>query len=100
MENRISKDQFVKIYKVEVTFLDSLEESGLIHPIIENNVEYITFEELPQIEKYANWHYDLEVNLPGIEVIHNLLEKINDLERERNHLLHQIRFENHDWEDL
>ena len=82
MENKISREEIIKIYKVEVTFFDNLEASGLVQTIVENNTKYLLFEELSNFEKFANFHYDLEVNIPGLEVIHQLLQQINALQNE------------------
>lgn len=87
MSNRISRDELVKIYKIEVTFFDSLEESGLLKTETENNIKYLLYDELPAFERFANWHYDLEVNLPGLEVIHHLLQQLDHLRAENRRLL-------------
>ena len=50
------------------------------------NWKYLLYEELPSFERFANWHYDLEVNLPGLEIIHHLLEKIENLQLENRKL--------------
>lgn len=92
MNEKLTQEECVRIYEIEIGFLDSLEESGLLHPMIENNIKYILYDELPQVEQFANWHYDLEVNLPGIEVIHRLLEKIKTLQSERMELLSKLQF--------
>ena len=99
MEERISREEFVRIYNIELTFLDSLEDFGLLHPQVENEVKYILFSDLPTVERYANWYYDLEVNMPGIEVINNLLQKIEALHSEKRRLLQQLHFRTQDWED-
>jgi chaperone modulatory protein CbpM len=87
MQERISREDVVKHYNIEVHFLDSLEEFGLLKTFEENDVKYIYFEELANLERFANWHYDLEVNLPGLEIIHNLLNKIDNLLRENRNLV-------------
>lgn len=83
MENKISREEIIEIYKVEVTFFDNLEACGLLQTIEENNTKYLLFEELTNFEKFANFHYDLEVNIPGLEVIHQLLQQINSLKAEK-----------------
>ena len=83
MENKISREEIIKIYKVEVTFFDGLEACGLVQTIVENNTKYLLFEELTNFEKFANFHYDLDVNIPRLEVIHQLLEQINLLQSEK-----------------
>ena len=87
MSERISREELVKIYNIEITFFDSLEESGLLKTETENEVKYLLYEELPAFERYTNWHYDLDINLPGLEVIHHLLEKMENLRAENRRLL-------------
>ncbi|WP_234110903.1 chaperone modulator CbpM [Chryseobacterium sp. R2A-55] len=87
MSERISREELVKIYDIEITFFDSLEEAGLLKTETENDVKYLLYEELPALERFANWHYDLDVNLPGLEVIHHLLEKMERLSQENRRLM-------------
>ncbi|WP_447951199.1 chaperone modulator CbpM [Chryseobacterium koreense] len=87
MSERISREELVKIYNIEITFFDSLEEAGLLKTETENDVKYLLYEELPALERFANWHYDLDVNLPGLEVIHHLLEKMERLSQENRRLM-------------
>lgn len=87
MSERISREELVKIYNIEITFFDSLEEAGLLKTETENDVKYLLYEELPTLERFANWHYDLDVNLPGLEVIHHLLEKMERLSQENRRLM-------------
>lgn len=91
MNERISREELVKIYNVELHFFDELAASGLINPQTENQIAYLRYEELPAFEKFANWHFDLEVNLPGLEVISGLLSKIKELQHENRRLAH-LRF--------
>lgn len=92
MSERISQEKIVQIYNIEITFLDALEDSGLIHPEIENNIKYIIYDELPALERFANFHYDMDVNLPGLEIIHRLLNKIENLQQENRQLLNHHNF--------
>jgi len=86
MSDRISREELVKIYNIEISFFDSLEESGLVKTQHDNEVKYLLYEELPAFEKFANWHYDLEINLPGLEVIHRLLNKLEKLQEDNRRL--------------
>ena len=86
MSDRISREELVKVYNIEISFFDSLEESGLLQTQYENEVKYLLYEELPAFERFANWHYDLEINLPGLEVIHRLLSKMEELQLENRKL--------------
>ncbi|WP_226065615.1 chaperone modulator CbpM [Kaistella polysaccharea] len=86
MSERISREELVKIYNVEITFFDSLEEAGLVSTITENEIKYLMYEELPAFERFTTWYYDLEVNLPGLEVINHLLEQLEKLRSENRQL--------------
>ena len=68
MSDRISREELVRIYNIEITFFDSLEESGLLKTEKDNEVKYLLYDELPAFERFANWHYDLEINLPGLRI--------------------------------
>lgn len=90
MSERISREDLVKIYNIEITFFDSLEESGLLKTEIQDDVKYLLYEELPAFERFANWHYDLEVNIPGIEMIHELISKLEKIKLENHRLLQKL----------
>lgn len=82
MSERISREELVRIYNVEITFFDSLEEAGLLTIETEDEIKYLPYDDLSTFEKFINWHYDLEVNLAGLEVINHLLNQIEKLRRE------------------
>lgn len=90
MQEKISHSDLIKYYNIEIHFLDSLEESGLLQTFQEDDVKYIRYEELSNLERFATWHYDLEVNLPGLEIIHQLLIKMEHLQQE-NRVLNQYK---------
>ena len=97
MKERILYEECVRLYKVDISFLEALEESELLHPEKENNIKYIIYEELSQLERFMNWHYDLDVNLPGIEVMHHLLEKVETLQRKNEELLRKLSYDSDDF---
>jgi len=90
MSERISREELVKIYKIEVTFFDELVNSGLLNIQTENEIRYLMYEDLPNFERFTNWHYDLEINLPGLEVIHEMLQKMNDLRQRNRELMNKL----------
>ena len=100
MSERISREELVKIYNIEITFFDSLEESGLLKTETENDIKYLLYEELPAFERFANWHYDLDVNIPGIEMIQNLLHKLERIQLENRTLLQKLNAISDKYEDV
>lgn len=90
MSQRISREELVTLYNIEINFFDELEESGLLLTETEGEVKYLYYEQLPAFERFVNWHYDLEVNLPGLEVISHLLEQMETLKEENRRIMQGI----------
>lgn len=86
MIQKISRKECVARYNIEIHFFDALVESGLIAVIEEQNDLYMDFEDLSNLERYANLHYDLEINVAGIEVISRLLQTVKKLQEENRKL--------------
>ena len=100
MSERISREELVKIYNVEITFFDELVDYGLLRVETEDNIRYLIYEDLQVFEKFTNWHYDLEINLPGLEVIHDMLSKMEDLKRENRELMNKLSAISERYEDI
>lgn len=100
MSERISREELVKIYNIEITFFDDLVEYGLLNIHIENDIHYLMYEDLQDLEKFSNWHYDLEINLPGLEVIHNMLKKLNALKNRNRELMNKLAAISDQYEDI
>lgn len=90
MSERISREELVRIYNIEITFFDSLEEAGLLQIETENEIKYLQYDELSTFERMMNWHYDLEVNIAGLEVINHLLNQIANLQSDHRKLIHNF----------
>jgi len=71
-------------YELEASFFESLEEIGLIILVRENEEFYIPEEKVTDLEKVLRLHKELDVNLEGIDVILNLLGKVESLQKELN----------------
>lgn len=81
-EELIPAKDFCTYHHIEYSFIDSLESSGLIHvKSIEHSV-YIQAEDMQKLEKFVRLHYDLDINIEGIETINYLLEKMENLQKE------------------
>ena len=68
--------------RIEHTFIQELHQNGLIEIIIQEEQEFIEEEQIPQIERFSNWHYELELNVQGIEVVQHLIDRIEKLQEE------------------
>lgn len=100
MSERISREELVKIYNIEITFFDELVDVGLLNVETENEIRYLLYEDLPVFERFTNWHYDLEINLPGLEVINDMLLRIKDLKKENRDLMNKLSAISNRYEDI
>lgn len=69
-------------YEIEVSFVDTLSSLGLIEIMTVEQTRFIPEEKISDLEKMIRIHQDLEVNPEGIDVIFNLLRKVDDLKSE------------------
>ena len=84
--NWISIEQCCVVYNIERSFVQKLDEHGLIELVRSDEAVYIDFEQLADLEKYMHLHYELEINLEGLETIKHLLERVHELQNEVNRL--------------
>ncbi|MDZ7650925.1 MAG: chaperone modulator CbpM [Cytophagales bacterium] len=81
-DNLLRIEHFCEYYKVEFAFINALHEFGLIDVVVVDEFKYLSVEGLSEIEKLIRLHYDLGINIEGIDVISNLLKQISDLQQE------------------
>ena len=91
VENLILIDTISKHYDIEVTFISSLDELGLIKITTIKSTPYIHHDQIQNLEKMIRMHHDLEINIPGIDAAFNLLQKIDDLQVELNNTKNRLR---------
>jgi phenylalanine-4-hydroxylase len=68
-----------------------LHENGLIETVIIEEGRFIPEDRLSDIEKIIRLHYELDINLEGIEVIIHLLRRMEDTRREMTALKNRLR---------
>ncbi len=76
--------------RIELDFLVRLEEEGLIEIEVHDQTKYLPLSQLSELELFARLHYDLSVNIEGIDIIRNLLARIRTMEQELGKLQRQI----------
>lgn len=91
----ISITEFCQTHHIQYSFIHSLNEYGLVEITIIEEDEFIDHEQLRNLEKMMRLHYDLEINLQGIDAINHLLGRISELQDEVRILRNRLkRFEN------
>lgn len=87
---KISVEQCCIYYQIETTFVQQLDEYGLIELNRSGKKQFINYEQLPDLEKFIRMHYDMEINLEGIEVITHLLNRMQHLQQEIKRLENEL----------
>lgn len=75
---------------IEPSFIGLLAEEGLIEILLVKGIEHLKVSQLPDLERYIRWYYDLSINIAGIDVIRHLLFQINLLQKEISLLRRQM----------
>ncbi|MFZ3273493.1 MAG: chaperone modulator CbpM [Lutibacter sp.] len=90
-ENFIPLHKLCELYKVEMSFFSSLNEIGLIQITTIEESHYVHQDKIIDIEKMIRMHRDLEINIEGIDIAFNLLQKIDELENELISIKNRLR---------
>lgn len=77
---------------VDPSFIVELAEDGLIEVQVIDEERYFPASQLAEVERYIHLYYDLSINVAGIDAIHHMLERIEDLQREIRSLKNELRF--------
>lgn len=88
---RITISEYCSHYNIESSFIEILEEMGIVEFERENDKIFLDLEYLQDLERCRQLHYELHINLEGIDVILNLLEKQNKLQDEIQSLKNQLK---------
>lgn len=99
MKKLISTHEFCASHHVEISFIHSLEETGLIEITTIEEIGFIPISQLQQLEKIVRLYNELGINVEGIDTITHLLHRIIILQDEIIALKNRLRlFENDDFE--
>jgi hypothetical protein len=89
--NMIPADEFCASHNIEITFINSLQEAGMIEVTTIMETEYIHESQLNELEKIVRLYYEMDINLEGIETVFHLLQRINDMQDEITLLKNRLR---------
>ena len=81
-EELIPAKDFCLHHNIQYSFISSLENSGLISVTSIKRSTFIHVDDIHKLEKFVRLHYDLDINIEGIETINYLLERIEEMQKE------------------
>jgi chaperone modulatory protein CbpM len=76
---------------VDPSFITELEEDGLIEVRVIDEERYLPASQLAELERYTHLYYDLSINIEGIDAIHHLLQRMEEMQNELHELRSQLR---------
>jgi chaperone modulatory protein CbpM len=87
----LSAEDCCAYYHIEYHFLELLHEHNLIDLVNVDAQYYLHVDALRNLETLMRMHYELDINLEGIEVINNLLSRVNKLHQQITHLKNKLK---------
>ncbi len=91
-QNLVPVLQFCRQHNIEIDFINELREYELIEIVSNEESVYVDEERLRQLEKLVRLHYELGINLEGIDVINGLLQRLEAAQNEMEVLKSRLRF--------
>lgn len=93
MENNlISIEDICSFHNIEINFVRSLQEFGLVQTTIIKKTVFLDLEELTKLERYIRLSKDLEINLEGIHAVAQLLNQLYQIQNEVLQLKNELNF--------
>lgn len=90
-ETLIALSDFCLSHNIELSFVRSLQQTGLIRISDISESGYIEAGQLCRLEKFIRFYYEMDINLEGIETINHLLERITNQQEEIILLRNRLR---------
>lgn len=91
-EQLILVETFCSYHQVEVSFMTSLHEYGLVEIISKENSSYIPESKVKDAEQLVRLHNDLDLSPEGLEIVCYLLEQLRHKNEELSMLQNKLRF--------
>jgi hypothetical protein len=81
-EEVIAANEFCIHHNIELSFIYTLKESGLIEMNCVEEKVFVPVSQLNKLERLVRLYYEMDINLEGIETITYLLQRMNDMQQE------------------
>ena len=78
----IAIGEFCSHHEVEITFIRSLQQYGLLEIMTVDQKEYFASGDLPKAERMVRFHHELGINFEGIDVLMHLLQRVETMQHE------------------
>jgi hypothetical protein len=89
-EELIPADEFCIHHNIEISFIYSLQEIGLVETVHTAEKTFLPASQLSHVEKLVRLYYDMDINLEGMETITYLLQRMNDMQQQITRLTNRL----------
>jgi chaperone modulatory protein CbpM len=90
-EDMVPATEFCMHHNIELSFIHSLKEYDMIETVLKEEKIYLPISELPRLEKIIRLHFELDINLEGIETITHLLKRMELMQERIIQLTNRIK---------
>ena len=90
-EETIPAREFCIHHNIELSFINSLSDYGLVALLREDEELLVPVDQLACLEKLVRMRYELDINLEGIETIVYMLQRMADMQQEVTRLTNRLR---------
>jgi len=91
-KNLISVNEICAYHHVQVKFIQSLEDFGLIATTTKKKAVFLNMDELLKLERYVRLAKDLEINLEGLHAVSLLLNQVQQMQEEISSLKTELNY--------
>ena len=90
IQDMVSAQDFCTYHNVEISFIYSLQEYGLLEITTLEEKAYVSSNNLQQLEKMVLLYNEMDINLEGIDTITHLLQRINNMQQQITSLTNRL----------
>lgn len=90
-EELIAIQKFCAAHEIDLSFISKLNELGLVSITTYEETQFLHRDTIYKVEKMVRLYRDLDVNPEGIDVVFNLLERVDSMHLEINTLRNKLR---------
>ena len=91
-ENMIPASEFCMYHNIEMSFIYSLNESGLIDITSIEEKIFVPINQLKHLEQMMRLKHEMDINIEGIETITYLLQRIKEMQLHIVQLTNRLSF--------
>ena len=95
-EEMVAADEFCIHHNIELSFIYSLKDSGLVEMTSIEEKIFVPVSQLGHLERLVRLYYEMDINLEGIETITYLLQRMNDMQQQIVQLSNRLSMYDHE----